>query len=484
MKVCVTKLLQIVLFLMLSNSIFATNTSFLVDVSSSMNGWSPDRKVKSLAKVNDELRLFLTDNSKDSVQIIKFSDKIWRTYFIAPDRADMDEVLRRISYPEKGNTNLNPAIKAAANSKYNDRIVIISDGLQNVGDESSVISSINTITQSEPKYVYYLLVDESDTNNPLIQQISNADNVKLIRSLSELNDVESSDLNDSKETKSAADIRSDVNGFMNLLNTEDTSKSESDNWNIDWNLLWKILLWILIAALIVAICVLIWKLLPLFLKVGGATAGAIQKAIFVLFNMPKPIFNLIFRMLPSKMNTFLREYMPKYDDFKRGKVKHKNEAERKTLEEIKKQTGKDLKYKNGEPDLESVAEHKEKLDGGIDANIPKGKDPRKNVSIVQDKAANQMLNSESGRKKISDYIRKHTGENPKVVTKEHYYKWKDDTYNQGKPWHNPKTPHESIDGKYVMWVPKKYHDVSWGGIGHNGGVSMLKSIRNYFGLNV
>ena len=93
MKVCVTKLLQIVLFLMLSNSILATNTSFLVDVSSSMNGWSPDRKVKSLAKVNDELRLFLTDNSKDSVQIIKFSDKIWRTYFIAPDRADMDEVL-------------------------------------------------------------------------------------------------------------------------------------------------------------------------------------------------------------------------------------------------------------------------------------------------------------------------------------------------------------------------------------------------------
>lgn len=480
MKVCVTKLLQIVLFLMLSNSILATNTSFLVDVSSSMNGWSPDRKVKSLAKVNDELRLFLTDNSKDSVQIIKFSDKIWRTYFIAPDRADMDEVLRRISYPEKGNTNLNPAIKAAANSKYNDRIVIISDGLQNVGDESSVISSINTITQSEPKFVYYLLVDESDTNNPLIQQISNADNVKLIRSLSELNDVESSDLNDSKETKSAADIRSDVNGFVNLLNTEDISKLKSDNWNIDWNLLWMILLWILIAALIVAICVLIWKLLPLFLKVGGATAGAIQKAIFVLFNMPKPIFNLIFRILPSKMKTFLREYMPKYEDFKRGKVKPKNEGQRKTLEEIKKQTGKDLKYKNGEPDLESVAEYTVETDGTLDDNIPKGPDPRKNVSVAQDRAANKMLSEKRGRKIIADY----NGKNPKDVTMEDYYKWKDDVHNIGKPWHNPKTPHESIDGKKIMWVSKKYHDVSCGGLDHNGGVSMLKSIRNYFGLNV
>ena len=484
MKVCVTKLLQFVLFLMLSNSIFATNTSFLVDVSSSMNGWSPDRKVKSLAKVNDELRLFLTDNSKDSVQIIKFSDKIWRTYFIAPDRADMDKVLRSISYPEKGNTNLNPAIKAAANSKYKDRIVIISDGLQNVGDESSVISSINTITQSEPKYVYYLLVDESDTNNPLIQQISNADNVKLIKSLSELNDVESSDLNDAKESKSVSDIHTDVNGFVNLLNTEDASKSKSNNWNIDWNLLWKILLWILIAVLIVAICVLIWKLLPLFLKVGGATVGAIQKTIFVLFNMPKPIFNLIFRMLPSKMNTFLREYMPKYDDFKRGKVKPKNEAQKEALAEWKRQTGKDAKYKNGEVDFRPVSVHVEKLHGGLDANIPKGKDPRKNVSIVQDKAANQMLNSKSGRKKISDYIRKHTGETPKVLTEEHYSKWKDDAYNQGKPWHNPLTPHESIDGKYIMYVPKKYHDVSCGGLDHNGGVSMLKSIRNYFGVNV
>jgi len=77
----------------------------------------------------------------------------------------------------------------------------------------------------------------------------------------------------------------------------------------------------------------------LFLKVGGATAGAIQKAIFVLFNMPKPIFNLIFRILPSKMKSYIVENMPKCDNIKRGADKSNNEALRKVHEEIKEKTG-------------------------------------------------------------------------------------------------------------------------------------------------
>ena len=86
-----------------------------------------------------------------------------------------------------------------------------------------------------------------------------------------------------------------------------------------------------------------------------------------------------------------------------------------------------------------------------------------------------MLKSKKGRSIIGRYV----GKSPKDITVDDYTCWKDDMLNFGKPNHNPLTPHETIDGKYMQWVPKKYHDVSWGGFFHHGGVSLLKSIRNY-----
>lgn len=217
--------------------------------------------------------------------------------------------------------------------------------------------------------------------------------------------------------------------------------------------------------------------MPLFTMVS---AGAIQTSIAFLYNLPKPLFNIVFRRLPSKMTKFLQQNMPKYEDMKRVEVVPNNEAQRQTLEEWQKQTGKRAQYKNGEIDFSDVAEHKEKFNDTLDDNIPNTSNPRSKVSKAQDKAAQQMLNSKNGREKIGKYI----GKDPKDVTYEDYTCWKDDALNQGTPHHNPKTPHETIDGKEIMWVPKKYHDVAWGGIDHNGGVSMLKSIRNYFELNI
>jgi hypothetical protein len=84
-----------------------------------------------------------------------------------------------------------------------------------------------------------------------------------------------------------------------------------------------------------------------------------------------------------------------------------------------------------------------------------------------------MLQSADGRKKIAKYLGKSTDN----LTLDDFFAWKDDRLNIRKPNHNPFTPHETIDGKYIQFVPKKYHDKDWHGFSHNGGVSLLKQIR-------
>ena len=115
------------------------------------------------------------------------------------------------------------------------------------------------------------------------------------------------------------------------------------------------------------------------------------------------------------------------------------------------------------------------MKGSLDKNIPETLDPRSKVFKAQEAARDQMLKSKKGRSIIGRYV----GKSPKDITVDDYTCWKDDMLNFGKANHNPLTPHETIDGKYMQWVPKKYHDVSWGGVSHSGGVSLLKSIRNY-----
>lgn len=449
------------LLLLSSLLINATNTSFLVDVSGSMNGLSNDRTIQSLTKIRNELYNFLKSNKADSIQVITFTDKIIDSFSVIPNSIEIDSIIKIVSYPRKGNTNLASALDCLNTSNV-DRIVIMSDGRHNIGSYTDVIKILET---ERFRKQYFFLLDESDFKTPLIKTIANTNYIKIIRSLSELYDDETL-YQDSEPIKVPQTIKP-VESSDNHITFK--NKSHLNFYNI--------LFWIIIVLLIILCLYFLLKIFPLFTMVS---AGAIQKAIFFLYNLPKPIFKIIFKSLPLKMTTFLKEYMPKYEDIKRGEVIPKNDIQKRTLDKWQELTGKRAKYKNGEPDFREVAEHIEKLKGSLDDNIPKGSDPRSDVSKAQDRAANQMLNSKMGRKKIADYV----GKKPSDITYNDYTSWKDDALNLGKPNHNPKTPHETIDGKYIMWIPKQFHDVSWGGIDHYGGVSMLKSIRNYFDLNI
>ena len=450
----------------------ASKTSFLIDVSGSMNGLSKDRTLKSLDKVQNEITNYIEAHAGDSLQIVTFTDRIIDSFWVTSNSTDIESIVEKISFPRKGNTNIEIALEYLNGKPFN-RFVIISDGRHNIGNTADVIAKLKSNKTANNTNQYYLLLDESDSTAPLIKEISGSDYIFLINSLSELQD-ENIITNNNTENDYAI-IAQQIKADDHSMASANTSEHR-----VGINLS-KFFLWLIIIVAILACIFMLTKIsiavLPLFKM---ASAGAIQKAIAFLYNLPKPLFRIIFKVLPSKMKSFLKEYMPSYDDYSRGDVIPKNETQKQTLDEMARQTGKKPKYKNGEIDFSDVAEHKEILNGTLDDNIPNGANPRAKVSHAQDRAANQMLNSKTGRQKIADYV----GKNPKDIKYDDYTSWKDDSLNQGKPNHNPKTPHESIDGREIMWVPKRFHDVAWGGISHNGGVSMLKSIRNYFGLNI
>lgn len=450
-----------------SFSIISQNTFFLVDVSGSIDGMSKDRSIQSFDKISSELLSFLNTHKKDSIRILTYTDRIIDSFSLPPTPEDIESITKKISYPHKGNTDLNNALKHLDVSDTW-RIIIVSDGKHNIGSNSQII---NKLTSKKNRQQYFLLLDESDLETPLVKEFNNSNYIKVIRSLSELTDYELSGAEqDSLNNPQTTIVQTD-----NKVTNQIVEKKENKE-NIDF---FNILFWLIMIIILLCLYCIINFLIPILPLFTMASAGAIQTAIAYLYNLPKPIYNIIFKALPNKMINFLQEYMPKYDNIKRGEVVPKNDVQKQTLEEWEKQAGKKAQYKNGEIDYSYVAKHSEKLEGTLDDYIPKSSNPRSKISQAQDRAAHQMLKSKIGREKIGKYV----GKEPKDVVYEDYTRWKDDALNKDTPSHNPLTPHETIDGKEIMWVPKKYHDVAWGGIDHTGGVSMLKSIRNYFDLN-
>lgn len=461
------------LLLLLPSYVSAETTTLLVDVSGSMNGLSSDRNIHSLNKVKDEVSSF-ANIYKDSIEIVTFTDKILDTFVITPKNFDK-EIYQNYFLPKKGNTNLNVALNYVENTNSHN-IVLISDGKHNIGNFVPIIENLNNHNNRNQ---FFLLLDESDLNTPLLQELSSSNNIKFISSLSDILNTTTEVSEDREETISES------SPVPSHLNTEDQKLSIHDNKShVD---LFKIFMWIIIGVIILVIILLLLKfiisILPLFLM---NSVQGIQKAITILFNLPKPIFNIIGKLLPTKMRDFIfgvngdprTAYMPSYDNYKRGNVqpdpKSKNyEKQKQLLDEHKRKTGKSLKYKNGEPDFSDIAEYEQPLKGGLDSNVPQGNKVRPNVHYAQDKAADAMMKSKQGSKVIGDYV----GKKPNSITYEDYQSWKEDRLNNGA---NPKTPHEKIDGTGIQWVPTDMHDT----FKHTGGVSMTESIRNFFGLNI
>ena len=452
-------------------SSYANNTVVIVDGSGSVAGMSKTRPYNSIRMLTAELTEYLSKLSvKDTVSLIHFTDRIQGIYTYAGYSKSIQAVIDSLRFIPKGNTDFSVALNALDDISRYSRVIIISDGLNNSGPSNDEICyRLKQIAERLNGKVYFLLLNEADLHNQIIQFVSDSENISLVRSLTEVPSYST----DNKLENATPDSTS----HDGLISTEDSVTQASDTKSnscctFDWKYVKIILIVLLCIAIIALIGYLIYQFGPLFIQ---ASAGAIQKAIFLLYNLPKGLFNIVFKILPESMRSFLTEIMPSKEAFKVGKVIPSSEQQSKALEAMQKETGKAMRYKNGEIDFKPVSKFQVKLKGSLDKNIPETLDPRSKVFKAQEAARDQMLKSKKGRKTIGQYV----GKSPKDITIDDYTCWKDDMLNFGKPNHNPLTPHETIDGKYMQWVPKKYHDVSWGGVSHSGGVSLLKSIRNY-----
>lgn len=459
----------VVLFALYGFHITNAQTIFLIDNSGSMEGMSYARKIKSFHKVEDELLEYLDSHIKDSVRVISFTDKIFEDRIINGDSREIGNSVAAFAIPKRGNSDIYSAIEYAkancipTNSK--NRLVVISDGLQNCPvSKEAFKNQILALPRQFPIGVYYLLLDEGDLSTDISSLFDKTSSLHLIRSLKEIDSLEAFPKHQVAEVVSV--------DYLEETKVEAMSASTDHIWDLKW------LLWVIVGLIaLMLLCLLIYFSYPFLALFLQKSVPLIQRAIPKLYALPKWLFNLIFKLLPEKMKKFLQENMPQYDNYKRGDVKPSGDTEAKTLEDIKNKTGHTLKYNGGEPDFEPISDAKIELDGGLDNNIPKDSDPRKAVSIAQDNAARKLLSTESGRQKIADYVGKSPADiNPNDLSD--YYSWKDDSL--GKRGY-PLTPHETIDGKNMLWVNKNWHDVSWGGIHHNGGVSMLRSIRAVYG---
>ena len=439
----------------------ASSNTVLVDVSGSMDGMAANRHARSLAKVVTELSQFLEITQGDTTRIITYTDRILTDRVFVKLGEEGKSAIQSLAYPKKGNSNLAKALNrvCGTSGKMNGRLIMITDGLHNDGVPIEQLKNqISSISAANGRSIYFLLLEESDKDTPLIQYIKEEGKVKIVQNLADIfADEGQREVGSGDKAPAVAKLAVHQGGEM--------VASNASSRYID---LWK---WLLILIAVVVVVFLIWpiaKLAPLF---ALKSVAAVQRAVFFLFRLPKPLYNIVVKLLPSKLTEYLKGNFPTYDNFNRGKVNPSNEQQKEILDKFRKETGKDMYYKNGELDFGPVAKYKVKLRGGLDAYIPEGKAARDNVGKkAQEPAMKQMLKQKKGRKLIADYV----GKNPKDVSDTDFISWKDDSLNIGKPNHNPLVPHETNDGRYIYYVPKMYHNPV---MRHTGGVSMLEQIR-------
>lgn len=456
----------LVLTCIIINSQAEDGINIYIDVSGSVAGKSSDRSYDSFNKIREELNDFLPNylSSGKSVRLITFTDSVISELSICTEKTiEINAIVSNI-LPHKGNSNIIGILKNINNDDIN---VLISDGLDNtplsrVDYEDYLKSTLG----SHQNNLYMLRIDQNDDNITTVQ-FNNHD--RLLNSLRDL-----------IVSNPPSDIQNeiDVNNEAVTSSAPVESKNISDNDHIDgYPIDYKLILWTIITIIIVALLAdLIIKASPL---IFNSSAAAMQSAICWLYNLPKPLHYIIRSLCSFKMKKFLSNNMVSYSDYKRGTFIPNSDQQREAAEAFKKLTGRYPRYKNGEIDFSPIAKHKIKLENGLDNVIPKGKDVRKNVHKAQEYAADQMIKSKEGRKKIADYL----GISPdQVKDYEQFRKWKDDELRRGTTSFNPLTPHETSDGREILYVPKRFHDVAWGGISHTGGVSMLSRIREVFDI--
>ncbi len=439
---------------------YATNTVIIIDGSGSVAGMSKVRPINSIKMISNELTDFLSKlSTKDTITLIHFTDKVQDVYTYSGYNSIVQSKIESLRLIPKGNTDFTVAFKIIDSIPNYRRVIIISDGLNNFRSSTEMVcNQLLLLAERLKGETYFLLLNEFDLKAPIINFISNKENIHIIKSLSEITPLKDVTIT-TKES-----VISDANKKVKEV------KEVKHNNYINYKLLKNIIIFIIALVLLLLIADFSIELTPLYLM---KNAGKLQMSIMFLYNLPKGLFQIVFNTLPQNMQEFLKKNLPSRQNFNFGEVLPQNEQQKSILDEIQKESGKRIKYKNGQIDFSPVSRYTVKLPGSLDKCIPETLNPRDKVCKAQEIAGNLMLKDKKGAKIIANYV----GKSPLDINIDDYTCWKDDALNFGKPNHNPLTPHETVDGKYIMYVPKKFHDVNYGGLSHNGGVSLLKAIR-------
>lgn len=438
-------------------------------MSGSVAGKAANRSENSLKLIQDELRKYLNQhlNNNDTIILQSFTDRYLESITITNEECNSDDFINSLGYPRKGNSNIAASITLVDKFfKTDDQssIVLITDGLHNEGvSNSELLSQLSDLSKRRPGKTFMFLLSEKDKQNSVVQAFEQLDGLCLVNSLSEIDYY--------LLKNNSQDIKKNVIVQQNQQ-TDFSSKDENESefLSFNWKYLWLFLILILCCLSIIVIFRLLSYLNNIIISKTKYSASSVQKTVSWILGRKKWQYNILYKIATKRMKLFWDNCIPKYDNIKRGKVIANNAEQKSLLEEYKKETGKDLRYKNGEPDFSKVS-IAVKLTGGLDS-VMKGKDPRSNVHKAQDSAGEKLIKSKKG-KVIANYVNKKR----KDLTMDDYYAWKDNRLN--KLGHEARTPHETLDGKEIQYPPTKYHKA----FPHTGGVSMNKSIRDYFPCN-
>ena len=233
-----------------------------------------------------ELTEYLSKLSvKDTVSLIHFTDRIQGIYTYAGYTKSIQAVIDSLRFIPKGNTDFSVALNALDEISRYRRVIIISDGLNNSGPSNDEICNrLKQIAENLNGEVYFLLLNEADSHNQIIQFVSDSENISLVRSLLEVPSYSTN----SKLDNSTPDSTSNDG----LISTEDNITQASYTklnscCTFDWKYVKIILILLLCIAVVALIGYLIYQFGPLFAR---ASAGAMQRAICLLYNLPNVFF--------------------------------------------------------------------------------------------------------------------------------------------------------------------------------------------------
>lgn len=246
----------------------ASNTVILVDNSGSVAGMSSIRPHNSIRMITGELTDYLSKmEAEDTVSILRFTDRIFVSQTFAGYSDKLQSAVDSLKFVPQGNTDISSALAAVYNIETFQRVIIITDGLNNVGkSDTDICDELQSLALNVKGELYCLLLNEDDMSNAILTYADKSDNIHLIRSLSEIPPFEQVlDVAPASETVVVP------------------ANAEVAGGTFDWKWVWIVLAILLAIALIALVCWLVYKYVshsssgtPLNPDLGGLTGKRVN----------------------------------------------------------------------------------------------------------------------------------------------------------------------------------------------------------------